>query len=470
MKRAYLFSSLGLVGVVGVTGAVLQTTDRSLPERASVGQVPVGGSKTEEAEKKLRVWWETEKLKPITIKLRGKQTIAEMTPGQLGIVLDDKATIAQVPDAGAITQAIGGDASEAKYPLKFKTVKVDLVPLSKKVAALLPAPTPARVKFQNGAILRNKEGVRKSLDTSALPVLALKTLQEGKSEFNVPLKEEAKKITDEMIAGITDVLAEFSTRFSAGNYNRSSNIKLAASKLDGVILLPGETVSYNDTVGRRTVRAGFKEAGVYLNGRHDTGIGGGICQVSTTLYNAALFADLGIVSRQNHSMPVPYVPLGRDATVDYGNIDLVLRNTTPDPIVISSQYRPGKLTFRVLGTKRDDVKVRMVSSGVRRSPGRARRVIDRSLPPGTSRTTGGSGVISLSTVRVVVRNGVERRDPSVRSFYAGGVQTTAYNPAPRRPRVVRRPSAPAAPAQAAAPVEEAPVAPVEPAPEANEGL
>ncbi len=449
MKRAYLFSSLGLVGVVGATGAVMQSVDRTLPERASAGQVPVGGARPEDAAKTLRIWWEGEKTKTISLKLRGKQTVAEITPGQLGLILDDVATIAQIPDAGKLTQAISGggisaDASESKYPLVFKRVPVDLVPLRKKVDALLPPPTPAKVKFVSGGIFLKKEGERKSLDTEGLPDLALKALQEGKTEINVPLKTEPKKITDEMLTGVKDVIGEFSTRFSAGNRPRAANIKLAASKLDGVILLPGETVSFNGTVGRRTRRAGFREAGVYLNGRHDTGIGGGICQVSTTLYNAALFSDLGIVTRANHSMPVPYGPVGRDATVDYGNIDLVLKNTTPDPIVLAAQYTPGKLTFRVLGTKREEFKVRVVASGIKRRPGRQQRVVDRRLPAGAVRVVeGGSSVLSTSTVRIVERNGVVRRDPPARSYYSGGIRIVAYNPAPRRPKLVKKPSAPA---------------------------
>ena len=455
MKRVYLFSSLGLVGVVGATGAVIQTMDRTIPERVSVGTVPVGGSSAEEAAKKLRVWWQGEKVKTITLKLRGKETVGKLTPGALGIVFDDMATVAQIPDAGAISQAVSGDVSESKYPLQFKMVAVDLVPLRKKVGALLPAPTPAKVRFVNGSILLKKEGDRKSLDTDALPALALKALQEGKTEINVPLKTEPKKVTDEMVAGIKDVVGEFSTRFSAGNVPRAANIRLAASKLDGVILLPGETVSFNDTVGRRTLEGGFRIAGVYKNGQHDTGVGGGICQVSTTLYNAALFSDLGIVQRSNHSLPVPYVPLGRDATVDYGNIDLVLRNTMSTPIVLASQYRPGKLTFRVLGTKGEPFKVRMVSTGVTRREGRSRRIIDRSLPPGTTKTTGGGGVLSLSTTRIVERNGVVRRDAPARSYYSGGVLTVLYNPAPRRPRpTAPRPVAPAA-TPAAPPVTEA---------------
>ena len=456
MKRAYLFSSLGLVGIVGATGAVIQTVERTLRDRASVGTVAVGGMKTEEARLKLRQWWEGERTTPIVLKLKGK-TLAEMTPGALGISLDDANTIAQIPETGAVTQAMAGDESETTYPAKFRQATVDLVPLKKKAAALLPTPTPARVKWVKGAIVRKKEGAREELDVAAIPALVLTAVQDGKHEIVLPVSAAPKEISDEMLAGINHVIGEFSTRFSAGNVPRAANIRLAASKLDGVILMPGDTVSFNGTVGRRTLKGGFRMAGVYANGKHDTGVGGGICQVSTTLYNAALFSDLGIVSRTNHSMPVPYVPVGRDATVDYGNIDLVLKNTEPNPIVLASQYTPGKLTFRVLGTKREPFKVRMIAAGITSRGGRERRVIDRGLPPGSVRVIErGSSVLSTSTVRVVERNGVVRRDPAARSYYAGGIRIVAYNPTPRVPKTAPRTALPAVPARSPV-VEVAPV-------------
>lgn len=471
MKRALLFSSLGIVAAGLGTGAILQTTDRSLPQSAAVGQVDVGGMREDEARTKLRAWWKEHALDPIILTVNGKR-VAKIVAQDMGIGLDEAATLAGVPQEGRIGQMIGGaPTSETAYPLKFKTGPVDLTKLGKTVDAALPKPASAKVRFVGGKIVKGKETPRKTVDLDGVQGAVLKALEagltkeaptvevgnapetvvasEGKPKLlsvELPMKTAPKRITDEMLAGINGVLAEFSTNFSADNRPRASNIRLAASKLDGVLLLPGEKASFNDTVGRRTLKGGFKTAGVYINGKHDTGVGGGICQVSTTLYNAALLSDLKILQRSNHSLPVPYVPLGRDATVDYGNLDLILQNTTPHAIVLTSHSTPGRLTFRVLGSKSDKASVKIVQTRVTRGGTRERRIVDRSLAPGRSRVVEpGSGRIVASTVRVVKRNGKTVREPLATSYYGGGTRVVAYNPArprPKAPKVVKAPSAP----------------------------
>ena len=490
MKRALLFSSIGIVGVAVGTGAVLQAADKTLPQSAAVGQVDVGGMRQDEALTKLRAWWKGHALDPIVLNAKGKR-VAKVVAADLGIQLDEAATLAALPQEGRISQMMGGSGrSETAYPLKFKVATVDLVPLSKKVEAALPKPASAKVRFVGGKIVKGKENPRKTLDVAMVQETVVKALEKGLAPASpdapapqasgaspavaspavaspavetpaaptvhtveLPLKTAPKRITDEMLAGIDGVLASFSTNFSAGNRPRASNIRLAASKLDGVLLLPGEKASFNDTVGRRTLKGGFKTAGVYINGKHDTGVGGGICQVSTTLYNAALLSDLKILQRSNHSLPVPYVPLGRDATVDYGNLDLILQNTTPHAIVLTSHYAPGRLTFRVLGSKSDKAAVSIVQTRVSHSGMRERRIVDRSLPPGRTRVVEpGSGRIVASTMRVVKRDGKTVREPLATSYYGGGTRVVAYNPArpkPKAPKVV-------AP-RAAAPAESVPV-------------
>ena len=147
-------------------------------------------------------------------------------------------------------------------------------------------------------------------------------------EIEKPL--ENKKIDPHF----NDVLGEFKTEYNSGNTNRSTNIKLAASKINGCIINPGEVFSYNETVGERTIEEGYKDALVYVGGEVANGVGGGICQVSTTLYNACLFANLEIVERTNHSFTPHYVAAGRDATVSWGGPDFKFRNNRNYPVMI----------------------------------------------------------------------------------------------------------------------------------------
>ncbi len=145
-------------------------------------------------------------------------------------------------------------------------------------------------------------------------------------------------------------LGTATTSFARSNRNRSTNIELATKACNGYILKPGETFSFNTVVGKRTKERGYKEAGVYVNGQTDTGIGGGICQVSSTLFNAALESNMTITARRAHSLPVSYLPKGRDAAVSWGGPEFKFKNPYKFPVMIGTYYdKNGKLTMSILG-------------------------------------------------------------------------------------------------------------------------
>ena len=154
-----------------------------------------------------------------------------------------------------------------------------------------------------------------------------------------------------------------SSSFASSSSNRVNNIALAAQKINGRILNPGESFSYNNTVGQRTAAAGFKEAGAYLDGKVVQEIGGGICQVSSTLYNAALLANLKITSRTNHYFPVSYLPDGLDATVSWTSPDFKFQNNTSYPIkiVASANTSNMMLYIEIWGTNDAGTHVVMTS-------------------------------------------------------------------------------------------------------------
>lgn len=181
-------------------------------------------------------------------------------------------------------------------------------------------------------------------------------LQEDKSEYSIPLKILYPNITTNMIGteAFPDLLSEFSTRYAASNKNRTTNLILAANKINGTVLMPGETFSYNKVVGERTIEAGYKEAPIYVEGRVEDGLGGGICQITTTLYNAALFANLDIVERSNHQFVPSYVNASRDATVVYGAIDFKFKNNREYPIKITCSVSNGIANFKIFGLKTEN--------------------------------------------------------------------------------------------------------------------
>lgn len=184
---------------------------------------------------------------------------------------------------------------------------------------------------------------------------AQKILQEDKDEYEIPLKITIanKTVNDLGEEAFPNTLGTFTTRYDASNKNRSNNIVLASSKINGTVILPGETFSYNKTVGKRTITSGFKEAGAYAGGKVIQEVGGGICQVSSTLYNAVLYANLEIVDRSNHYFECSYVDAGRDATVSWGTVDFKFRNNRTYPIKIEAYSKNGVVKISIKGIKEE---------------------------------------------------------------------------------------------------------------------
>lgn len=181
-------------------------------------------------------------------------------------------------------------------------------------------------------------------------------ISDQQDEYTIPLKITYPNVTTNQIGNeaFPDLLSQFSTSFTSSGYNRSNNIILSSAKLNGLVLMPGEEFSYNQAVGQRTRAAGFREAGAYSNGKVVQEVGGGICQVSSTLYNAVLYANLEIVERTNHYFNPGYVKAGLDATVSWGGPDFRFRNNRNYPIRIVTDTSGKKLKVYIYGLKTDD--------------------------------------------------------------------------------------------------------------------
>lgn len=184
---------------------------------------------------------------------------------------------------------------------------------------------------------------------------AKKLLEEDKEEYTIPLKITKPKKTINNLGeeAFPDLLATFSTRFDGSNYNRNTNIKLAAQKVNGTVILPGEKFSFNTIVGSRTIEAGFKEGTAYIGGKVVPDVGGGVCQVSSTIYNTALLANLEIVERSNHMFTTSYVAASRDATVYYGSLDFIFKNSRKYPIKMVASANGGVCKVSIYGIKEE---------------------------------------------------------------------------------------------------------------------
>ena len=205
----------------------------------------------------------------------------------------------------------------------------------------------------------------------------------------VPLEELPPAAGPQVVESLMRprLLSRYTTRLPAGEgEGRASNIRLAARAVDGVVLAPGATWSFNREVGPRLPQAGYRPAPVLRRGARDVGVGGGVCQVSTTVYNAALLAGLRARVRSPHSTPVPYVAPGRDATVAYGVLDLVLENPLPYPVALSARLQGQRLAVAVWGPSGAVVpplQMRTVVEWFQPAP--EVEVVDENLAPGERR-------------------------------------------------------------------------------------
>ena len=180
-------------------------------------------------------------------------------------------------------------------------------------------------------------------------------LQEERPEYEISLKitKPKKTVKDIGTEAFPDLLATFSTNYQASNVSRTTNLKLASNKINGTVILPNEEFSYNKVVGERTISAGYKMAATYSNGQVVDGLGGGICQISSTLYDAVVMANLNVTTRRNHQFVTSYVPAGKDATVVWGSQDFKFVNSRKYPVRIVATVEGGVATVQIWGIKEE---------------------------------------------------------------------------------------------------------------------
>ena len=209
----------------------------------------------------------------------------------------------------------------------------------------------------NGEIRRTKSKIGKQVDLSRLKEEIYTMLNNKKiKDVNLEVIDLKPRISTEEVESIDTILAQFSTSFNDST-SRGSNIHVAGESTSDILLMPGDMFSYNRATGARTWNNGYKSAPIIVGGRVVNGEGGGVCQVSTTIYNAALLSGLKIDEVHNHTIPSRYAPRGRDASVSYGYTDLKFTNPFNHPIYIKNIVGNGAITTKIYGCKIDCQKV-----------------------------------------------------------------------------------------------------------------
>lgn len=240
----------------------------------------------------------------------------------------------------------------------------------------------ASIQCIDNKIQITKETVGKKLNKELLRTRIIQAINNNYSTIVLPVEEDIPPITYDFLSSINGEISSFSTSFKGSSKGRINNIKLAASAINGILIMPQEEISFNDITGPRSKKNGYQESSVIVAGDYTTGIGGGVCQVSTTLYNALLLADVNILERHPHSIPASYVSYGRDAAVSDNYLDLKFKNDKDTPIYICAGVQGYDLIIKVFGNKEDGKEVQITTTIVEKISPEVEEVLDESLKPG----------------------------------------------------------------------------------------
>ncbi len=306
----------------------------------------------------------------------------------------------------------------ARLPFRFEE-EVARTAVENLARRINREPRNAQLLIDEHRIVTSRSGLRLSVEATILRMSRAHFEPQRVVEAVVTRVEPQVTEDDLLPVDVTRVLSTFETSFAGKAGARAVNIRRAAKYLDGAVILPGETLSFNSRVGRRVHGRGFVDAPVIINDEMKQDVGGGVCQVATTLHGAAVYGNLEIVRRRSHSRPSGYAPIGLDATVIDGKVDLELRNPYDEPILVHTTF-PSRYRLRVELLGRDPtVEVKHAAIVQETEPFGRRVWRQEDLPPGVfkKKQDGSRGMDVLSILRIKDQNGdVERRTYSSKYY------------------------------------------------------
>lgn len=235
------------------------------------------------------------------------------------------------------------------YTFDENAVKNAVLEIEKQVAV---EPKDSTITRENGTftITEEESGIDLAVSETTTKLLAMVQAQQS-GDMEAEFIEIPPKVTKAENEKATTLIGSFYTNFSSGAVGRNENLRVGCANINGTVLLPGEVFSMNEGLGPQTYANGYRNAAVIVNGKLEDGLGGGVCQITTTLYNAVIFAELEVVERKNHSLPVAYVPLGRDAAIAGDYTDFKFKNNTEYPVYIEAYLDGNKLITNLYGNE-----------------------------------------------------------------------------------------------------------------------
>lgn len=323
-----------------------------------IGDIAVGGLTVKEAESKIKSAIKP-KLKEALINLNYKEDNWVVNADEIDLVIDYHELAQQAFNVGRRGNVF--QQLKERYITINGGYRIPLVPIyngnklqliiDKIVNEIDFLPRNAELVLAGGKVHVVSDKIGQKVNTSQLIEMINNKLQQGfPIDLEIPVNEVAPKIKTTDVEKIDTVIAMYTTQFDLNNLNRVRNVSLAAKSINGTLLRSGEVLSFNAIVGPRLEEFGYKEAPVFVDGKLVPDWGGGVCQVSSTLYNAALLADMSIEERTSHFRPPGYVPLGQDATVADNLLDFKFKNSLSESVYILSSINDNNLTVYILSS------------------------------------------------------------------------------------------------------------------------
>lgn len=381
----------------------------------SVSGIDLGGLGRDEAGAIVQEWAGKQAHRDVTLTAMDRRWSG--TLASLGVRIDWQDAVGRAYDVGRkgniLNRAVcvltsGGSGKRIAAPLLIDRDRLART-LRKAGRAVSVPHKDAKIRVVESTIEILQDSCGTKLDEVAAVEVVLKAVRAGENIIQLPVISDPPDVAARDVEGIDALLASYTTSFPAYKRERTHNLTLASRSIDGMVLKPGQIFSYNTAVGPRIEGRGFQKAQIYIKGKLEDGIGGGICQVSSTLFNAALLAGLSIEERYPHCQVVPYVRPGRDATVAFGHLDFRFQNSNTAPIGVVSKVKGSRLTVQIYGSAQDKRVVKLYTGPISRVPAGSKTVVDATLAEGVRRVVekGASGVSVVLYRKMTAADGTE---------------------------------------------------------------
>lgn len=366
-KSIYIcLSTIILLLILFIGAMALEIGGEKIVNNTYVNDINIGGATKEEAIKKLKEEYIIER-----IKLSYLEKVWNIEIKDIDLSYDINETVDKAynlnrensffDNLNKTIKSKFGEKNNFKIILNYnkEKLKEEIVKIAKEINVDVKD---AKLSISGTDVVIYDEVIGLDVNIDESLKKCISEIEKGNEKSQLVVVKVEPNVKKDYLKEVDSLLGTHTTKFNSSVSGRTTNIRIATSRTSDVLLMPGETFSYNEHTGMRTISNGYKNAPVIVQGVVQEGIGGGVCQVSTTLYNAVLYSGLELVEIKNHSIPSTYAEKGRDATVTDGGIDFVFKNSLEYPVYVRNYVSGNTVTCQIYGSSKDKKNIRISTS------------------------------------------------------------------------------------------------------------